>query len=286
MKLADKLSDITSKLADSLKSLVKVAAQSRRASISLSEAAVNGHPLIIMGNGPSLADVIAKNLDQLTESTTMALNFAANADEFTLLRPDFYLMADPHFFEGRATDPNVDRLFKRLNTEVDWEMRLYVPVGHTAQKLGITNRNIRVENFNFVGAEGFRKLEWWLYDHGLAMPRPRNVLIPAIMTAIKSGFREIYLAGADHGWLSTLSVSDDNQVISIQPHFYKDNADEKKRVTSVYRNVKLHEILLSFHLAFKSYHKLEDYAKSRGFNIYNSTPGSFIDAFPRKPLPF
>lgn len=286
MKLADKLSDITSKLADSLKSLVKVAAQSRRASISLSEAAVNGHPLIIMGNGPSLADVIAKNLDQLTESTAMALNFAANADEFTLLRPDFYLMADPHFFEGRATDPNVDRLFKRLNTEVDWEMRLYVPVGHTAQKLGITNRNIRVENFNFVGAEGFRKLEWWLYDHGLAMPRPRNVLIPAIMTAIKNGFREIYLAGADHGWLSTLSVSDDNQVISIQPHFYKDNADEKKRVTSVYRNVKLHEILLSFHIAFKSYHKLEDYAKSRGFNIYNSTPGSFIDAFPRKPLPF
>lgn len=286
MKLADKLSDITSKLADSLKSLVKVAAQSRRASISLSEAAVNGRPLIIMGNGPSLADVIAKNLDQLTESTTMALNFAANADEFTLLRPDFYLMADPHFFEGRATDPNVDRLFKRLNTEVDWEMRLYVPVGHTAQKLGITNRNIRVENFNFVGAEGFRKLEWWLYDHGLAMPRPRNVLIPAIMTAIKSGFREIYLAGADHGWLSTLSVSDDNQVISIQPHFYKDNADEKKRVTSVYRNVKLHEILLSFHLAFKSYHKLEDYAKSRGYIIYNSTPGSFIDAFPRKPLPF
>lgn len=286
MKLADKLSDITSKLADSLKSLVKVAAQSRRASISLSEAAVNGRPLIIMGNGPSLANVIAKDLDQLSESTTMALNFAANADEFTRLRPDFYLMADPHFFEGRATDPNVDRLFKRLNTEVNWKMCLYVPVGHSAQKLGITNRKIRVENFNFVGAEGFRKLEWWLYDHGLAMPRPRNVLVPAIMTAIKSGFQEIYLAGADHGWLSTLSVSDDNQVISIQPHFYKDNADEKKRVTSVYRNVKLHEILLSFHLAFKSYHKLEDYAKSRGYSIYNSTPGSFIDAFPRKPLPF
>lgn len=285
MKLADKLSDITTKLADSLKSLVKVAAQSRRASISLSEAAVNGRPLIIMGNGPSLADVIAKDLDRLSESTTMALNFAANADEFTRLRPDFYLMADPHFFEGRATDPNVDRLFKRLNTEVDWEMRLYVPVGHSAQKLGITNRKIRVENFNFVGTEGFRKLEWRLYDHGLAMPRPRNVLVPAIMTAIKSGFHEIYLAGADHGWLSTLSVSDDNQVISIQPHFYKDNADEKKRVTSVYRNVKLHEILLSFHLAFKSYNKLEDYAKSRGYNIYNSTPGSFIDAFPRKPLP-
>lgn len=286
MKLADKLSDISSKLADSLKSLVKVAAQSRRASISLSKAAVNGHPLIIMGNGPSLANAIAKNLDQLSESTTMALNFAANTDEFTRLRPNFYLMADPHFFEGRTSDPNVDRLFKRLNSEVDWEMRLYVPIGHTAQKLGITNRYIRVENFNFVGAEGFRKLEWWLYDRGLAMPRPRNVLIPAIMTAIKSGFKEIHLAGADHGWLSTLSVSDDNQVISIQPHFYKDNANEKKRVTSVYRNVKLHEILLSFHIAFKSYHKLEDYAKSRGYNIYNSTPGSFIDAFPRKPLPF
>lgn len=117
------------------------------------------------------------------------------------------------------------------------------------------------------------------------MPRPRNVLVPAIMTAMRAGFKEIYLAGADHGWLTTLSVTDENEVVSIQPHFYKDNDSEQKRVASVYRDVRLHEILLSMHLAFKSYHRIEQYARRRGIDIFNATPGSFIDAFRRK-MPF
>ncbi|MCM1076026.1 MAG: hypothetical protein NC411_01540 [Bacteroides sp.] len=286
MKLSDSISDFSSRLGSSIKSLIKVALQSRPSKITQSTAAIAGRPIIIMGNGPSLAKVIATNPEGLASSVTMALNFAANADEFEILRPDFYLMADPHFFQGHETDPNVAKLYSRLDTLVHWPMTLYVPVGHTARKLGITNPNIMLETFNFTGAEGFRWLERSLYDHGLAMPRPRNVLVPAIMTAIRAGFKTIYLAGADHGWLTTLSVSDENEVVSIQPHFYKDNEDEKQRVTSVYRNVRLHEILLSFHLAFKSYHILEEYARRKGCTIYNSTPGSFIDAFPRRKLPF
>lgn len=286
MKLSDRLSDFLVQAGSSAKSLIKVALQSRPIRRNISEAARQGKPLIIMGNGPSLSTVIAESATDLAGSVTMALNFAANAPEFTLLRPDFYLMADPHFFEGRKTDPNVEKLFTRFNADVDWSMTLFVPRGQSASTLGITNDNIRVENFNFVGAEGFPALERRLYDSGLAMPRPRNVLVPAIMTGIRAGFKEIYLIGADHGWLSTLSVSEENEVVSIQPHFYKDNAEEKQRVASVYRNVKLHEILLSFHLAFRSYHRLEDYARKKGCHVYNSTPGSFIDAFERRPLPF
>lgn len=285
MKFSDRLSLFGSQAASSAKSLIKVALQSRGAHISRAKTAAEGKALIIMGNGPSLADVIARHGQQLSQSVTMALNFAANAEEFEALRPDFYLMADPHFFAGRASDPNVERLYSRLNSTVKWPMTLYVPSGHTAKNLGIDNRNIRVETFNFVGAEGFGWLTRFLYSHGLAMPRPRNVLVPAIMTAMNAGFREIYLTGADHGWLNTLSVSDNNEVVSIQPHFYKDNAEEKKRVASVYRDVRLHDILLSFHLAFKSYHALEEYARGNGCHIYNSTPGSFIDAFERRQLP-
>ena len=286
MKLSDRISDFLTKAGSSAKSIVKVALQSRPVRQNIAECARQGKPLIIMGNGPSLSDVIATHTDDLAGSVTMALNFAANAPEFTSLKPDYYLMADPHFFEGRDADPNVARLFARLNSDVDWPMTLLVPRGQSVSTLGISNENIRVENFNFVGAEGFPALERSLYDSGLAMPRPRNVLVPAIMTGIRAGFKEIYLAGADHGWLSTLSVSEENEVVSIQPHFYKDNAEEKQRVASVYRNVKLHEILLSFHLAFRSYHRLESYARRRGCSIYNSTPGSFIDAFERRPLPF
>ena len=119
MKFSDRLSLFGSQAASSAKSLIKVALQSHGAHISKAKSAADGKALIIMGNGPSLADVIARHGRELSQAVTMALNFAANAEEFKSLRPDFYLMADPHFFTGRADDPNVERLYSRLNTIVD-----------------------------------------------------------------------------------------------------------------------------------------------------------------------
>lgn len=286
MKLSDRISEFFSLLGSSVKSVVKVALSSRHSNISVSPAALKGEPMIIMGNGPSLRDVITDHSDALARSVTMAVNFAANAEEFTRLKPDYYLLADPHFFEGKESDPNVTRLWNRLDAVTEWEMTLYLPTGHTKKTCGLSNPRIKVENFNFTGAEGFKWLEKWLYSRGLAMPRPRNVLVPALMTAIAAGFKTIYLIGADHGWLTTLSVTDDNEVVSIQPHFYSDNSEEKKRVASVYRGVRLHDVLLSMHLAFKSYHKVAEHASCNSRIIYNATPGSFIDAFPRHHLPF
>ena len=49
-------------------------------------------------------------------------------------------------------------------------------------------------------------------------------------------------------------------------------------------NHKLHNIMYSFYVAFRSYHIIEHYAKGIGANIWNITPGSFIDAFQRKKL--
>lgn len=119
---------------------------------------------------------------------------------------------------------------------------------------------------------------------GMAMPRPRNVLIPSLMLAIAMGYAEIVVVGADHTWMQTLSVTDDNEVVSVQPHFYNDGKEEQARVRHEYRNYRLHQIVESFAVAFKSYHDIANFATSRGVSIINATPGSFIDAFPRGSL--
>ena len=103
------------------------------------------------------------------------------------------------------------------------------------------------------------------------------------MIAAREGFRRIYIAGADHTWSRTLEVDDQNRVVSVQPHFYKDNDSEKSRVSATYSNFRLHDILLSLHIAFRSYHQIRAWSEPRGIAIYNITPGSFIDAFPRLP---
>lgn len=92
--LADKISDIFSKTGQSLKSIVKVALQSRHATISKADR--GGRRLIILGNGPSLADNIARDMDILSATDTLAVNFAGNTPDFISLRPKYYLLMDPH----------------------------------------------------------------------------------------------------------------------------------------------------------------------------------------------
>ncbi len=278
-----KVSEAVSTAGASLKSIVKMALLSRRPTVKRALEA-EAAPLVILANGPSLRRTIAERLDDLKEMSTMAVNFAALADEFMQIRPGRYILADPHFF-SRVDDKNVAALWRRL-AAVDWPMTLYVDArqGHRVWNMAALPSNVRVEMFNAVGVEGWQWLETVAYRSGLAMPRPRNVLIPAIMTAIRAGFSESYIAGADHSWLQSIWVTEDNEVVSVQPHFYKEDDDEKKRVVNEYKSYRLHQILESFKVAFESYHRIARYARRAGVKIYNSTPGSYIDAFERKPF--
>ena len=133
--------------------------------------------------------------------------------------------------------------------------------------------------------EGFAWFERFTYRYKWGMPRPRNVLIPALMCGMWLGYTSLYIVGADHSWMKTICVDNDNTVVSVQPHFYKDDPREQKRIDSDYRNYRLHDIVHSFYVAFRSYHTLERFAKKTGIRIFNSTPESFIDAFPRTSLP-
>lgn len=241
-----------------------------------------GGRLIIMANGPSLAQTIAESEAVLRANATMAVNFAAIAPEFVRLKPRYYVMADPHFFNPEVADDNMKALRRNL-AAADWPMTLFVPVNYRSmarQLYGVAD----IATFNAVGVEGYDAFCNAAYSSGLAMPRPRNVLVPSLMIAITLGYKEIIITGADHSWMSTLSVTDDNEVVSVQPHFYADGKEERARVRHEYRNYRLHQIVESFAVAFKSYHAIANYARSKGVKIINATPGSFIDAFPRANL--
>lgn len=236
--------------------------------------------LIILGNGPSLRDNLDHDMALLNSHDTLAVNFAATAPEFKSMRPRYYVLADPHFFNN-AEDANVSRLIKSLSA-VDWELTLFVP-SRAARKVRriIPNLNIQIAGFNMLAVEGFLWLSRRLMQRHMGMPRPRNVLIPSLMIGIWLGYSRIMVLGADHSWLKTLSVDDNNKVVSVQPHFYKENPKEIERITKTYDSRRLHEVLESMCIAFKAYHAIEAFARHRGVEILNATPGSYIDAFRR-----
>lgn len=267
--------------AASAATLLKVALMSRHPSAPPADSD-DTHRIIVMGNGPSLRSVIDGHLPWLRSTPAMGVNFAANAPEFRQIVPSRYILADPHFFDGLRSDPNVERLWKNL-ASVDWDMTLHLPASVKGRHdlLGRLPKCVATAFYNLTPGEGWAALTHPLFRAGLAMPRPRNVLIPAIMEAIRAGYGSIILVGADHSWSRTLDVDDRNRVISVQPHFYKDSEQEQRRVDSEYAGYHLHDILHSLTVAFRSYHQIKSYATSRGVEILNATPGSMIDAFDR-----
>ena len=280
----DRTSRFLENLGASVKSLVKIAV-SGKPTLRPSLCHKNQEPcrrLIILGNGPSLRQNLDNDMTILSACHTMAVNFAANTPEFFKLRPEYYVLADPHFFSN-LSDPNVSRLITSLNA-VDWPMTLFVPSSARLKAGLLNNPCLKTEKFPFVAAEGFPSFVGMALSRAWAMPRPRNVLIPSIMIGAWLGYAEIYLLGADHSWLKTLSVTDENQVVTVQPHFYKEDKREEERIRSVYEGRKLHELLESFRIAFSSYHTIENWASRNGISIINATPGSMIDAFRRASL--
>lgn len=277
----DGIAGFAGKLGSSLASVVKVLLMSKGASMATNEG--KGRELVILGNGPSLKTTIENDLRWLVERDMMAVNFAALSDEFFKLRPKYYILADGHFFNSFQKDSNVRKLWENF-TRVSWDMTLLIPskFKHFAQPLLINAKDLQLRYFNLTPIEGFKWLSHLLFSLGLGMPRPRNVLIPAIMEGIRLGYSRIYLCGADHSWTKTLDVDNENYVLSFQPHFYEDNEEEHQRVRETYKGLKLHEVLGSMTIAFRSYWEIADFAHKKKIEIINASPGSMIDAFPRK----
>lgn len=278
--IVDKIQKAVSAATATLASLVKMALWSRRPSPRARGAR---DTIIIMGNGPSLRDAIDNNLETLKAFPRMAVNLSALAPEFTELRPDYYILADIAFFLKEKTG-KVPALWDAL-AAVSWPMTLFLPV--RARRMPEVSRlpaNVTVKYYNLTPAEGWRPLMHAIYNCGLAMPRPRNVLIPSIMCAMREGFRRIVLIGADHNWAKTLWVTDRNRVVSVQPHFYKDDDEELRRAEQIFAGVHIHDVYENYAIAFRSYHTLKAYTDRCGVEVINATPGSFIDAFPRKHL--
>ncbi len=271
--------EFATKAGQTARAAVKILLWSRRC--SLRPCACGSRTIVIMGNGPSLARTIADNRGLLAETAGMAVNFAAISPEFAELKPGYYILADPLFFSD-STDGNMPALRRALGA-VDWPLTLFVPADRRkyVARLGLS-KHITVRTFNAVGIEGFGTLCRSAFRHRLAMPRPRNVLIPAIMVAIGMGFKKIVLVGADHSWLEGLSVTDDNEVVSVQRHFYADSGKEEERIRHEYRGYHIHDIVGSMAVAFKSYHDIANFAARQGVDIVNATPRSYIDAFRRE----
>lgn len=248
--------------------------------------------LAVLGNGPSLRDELPRLIARREWERTdmMAVNFFALGDEFTVVRPQYYVLSDPQFFRRAGRSERVENLYRALGERVNWPMTLYVqyynPERFDYRAAVGDNPNIRIVPFHTLVFRGLRSVEFWCYRHGLGSGNFGTVVQNGEFIGLLLGYRQIDLYGVDHTLLDGLTVDDRNRLCRTQSHYYDSAPAAPEPIfvnaTDPPRPYTMHTYLAETAELFRGHEVLRDYARSIGARIVNRTRGSMIDAYERE----
>lgn len=245
--------------------------------------------IAIIATGPSLKEDMDFILDKnyLEQTDFLMLNFSAFDSVFFKLRPQYYCLADPMYFQNTWRDEEVFRFFELLNNRVDWPMTIYIPALNLVRFRHfshLNNSNIDIRGVNTTEYKGFERFRHFFYRIGLSSPPSQTVTNLAIFVGINAGYKKMDLFGVDHTFLSSLMVNEKNQLCQVYSHSYdKGQADYRVIIrTDDNRIWKVGEYIVACGNMFLSHDLLERYARSVDCHIVNNTKCSMIDSYERK----
>lgn len=268
-------------------SMIKILIMSKNSS-KFRNLKTNKDKVVILGNGPSLKSTIQDNMNFLQSKELICVNHFGISDFYTELKPAYYITiaydlflddVDPQFLEAS------NNLFNTIADKTTWKLKFLIT--NEAKKYSRwrnileNNNNIEIIYINITPIDGFKSYIFRQFDKANGMPRPHNIMIPSIFTALHLKPKEIILIGAEHSWLKKLYVDDDNNTYLYNEHFYDSERQAERFNLKGRTYLKLHEFLKTLTTAFESYHVLNEYAKKKNIEIINCTESSYIDAFKR-----
>ncbi len=217
-----------------------------------------GERCFILGTGPSLSKLTDCQIDNLKNELIFGVNSFYKAKIADHLNPTYYVLFDNlyweeemHFFE------DVLNKFKSKKPIflTDYRAR------HIVENLGVASETMFLYNKKYPINTIDSELSKNMYIG-------QNVISTSILIAIKMGFKEIYLLGCDYNSFATTNIE----------HCYND-ADEKK-----YNTENLAFYLKFYALTTRIHYLIAKHATNKGVKIVNITPGSLLDAYPRKDI--
>jgi hypothetical protein len=224
-----------------------------------------GRRCFVIGNGPSLA---SQDLTPLAGEITFAMNAFWKHPLVDRIRPTYFCMADPLYFDGSP----VSRTFLANASRLLTDSTIFVP---TAARTDIEAMNLppdRTHCFLQQGALGDATITDIDFTH--SVPAVQSVSQAAIELALFMGCSPIYLLGLDHDWLSHLGAD---------RHFYEGQGgmEQHTGVPKTLADVGYGQQMAAQLELWKGYETLSRCAARRGCQIQNATRGGFLDVFPR-----
>lgn len=225
-----------------------------------------GKRCFVIATGPSIKNQDLKNLSR--ELCISVSNFFLHPD-FHIIKPEFHLFVPSHL-------PLTNELFVAWMKDAEKHFS-------EGQKvfISITDKHI-VDKFNLLKQQN-------IYYYYVEQKPPNSkkeidisIKIPAIKTspqiamniALYLGAQEIYLLGCDHDWI--LHVNDTR-------HFYDEKESRLSQLNYNEWTIKdMQERFRSYYDLWERYKELKRYAEKRKVKIYNCSPTSLLDVYPRK----
>ena len=250
--------------------------------------------LAILGNGPSLAVQLPRLIAERAweKSDMMAVNFFALSEEYSTIRPKFYVISDPQFFRKAGRSPRIEQFYNALAERTTWPMTLYVQY-YNPEKFDYAtaikhNPNIRIVPFHSIVYHGLRGLEFWCYRRGIGSGNFGTVVQNGEFIGILLGYKTIELYGVDHTLLDGLMVDDKNRLCRIKSHYYDSAPPAPEPIyynaTNPPRPYTMYGYLAETAELFRGHEVMRDYANEMGVRIVNRTEGSMIDSNEREPM--
>jgi len=244
--------------------------------------------LVILGNGPSLVSGI--DAGRAEGGHLLGVNTFANTELFARLRPVHYVIADLAFWDLRGPEGlrrKAQQLWDRIGELTSWPMTIYLPSGarsfRESYASAAANPNVKFCYFSARRAlSRHGRTLHGVFARNLLMPNPQNVLIAAVYVGIQLGYGQLALLGADHDWVTQISVDAQSRLCLRDPHFSRDDADTAKPWIDIFgRQYRVHEVMGIMQDVFKAHDDLAAYARARGIRVVNETSTSLIDAYPK-----
>ena len=235
----------------------------------------------VLANGPSLSLELKEALSH-KDRLNAVCNFAAFSDYFQEIKPEFYFLADPAFFEQVETNEKIKQLIDILNKQVHWNITLVVPInGYQVALKNIANESIDIVSVPISQYKGNSNKRLELIKKGDCAPSYVNVTIFAEYFFLNMGYKILFLYGVDHSFFDNMFINSKNEICMNDNHFYGKEPIVIKRYKSDGTQWKLSDWLRDKYLTFLEHERMQEYAEYVGAKIINCTEKSLIDAYPR-----
>jgi len=266
-----------------------------------SEVGNNDESVLVIANGPSLSHDI-KAFDLGNYDASVAVNFFAATDWFEIVRPKYYFIQDPFWFEPlRNLGPKASSVFAGISEKLTWNMELMFPAEYsdceTILALG-KNSNITLRPLaqytwpSFVGlmstvdllphfSQANRRQIFRLWDRGLAQVLTNGVVQTTMFEFIRNGARKIDVLGLDMSMALDLAVDEKGQTQYYPRHFYGKATIPEKPLSGDRAN-KMADSYRAIAQKFDVFDLLAGYSMHRGCRVRNLSSLTLLDSFPRQ----